>query len=119
MSDRAKRVPKARDTYVSLHGLGVKRFVAMPVRGALGHKIDLRQGFQTDKVQKEDIEALFPGHAELFDPVVALVLGVCEIIYPKVISIFISSISWNLVKLAFTLKSSEIELFNVISSMVK
>ena len=25
MSDRAKRVPKARDTYVSLHGLGVKR----------------------------------------------------------------------------------------------
>ena len=51
MSDCAKRVPKARDTYVSLHGLGVKRFVAMPVRGALGHKIDLRQGFQRCEIK--------------------------------------------------------------------
>lgn len=28
-----------------------------------------------DKVQKDDIEDLFPRHAQLFDPVVALVLG--------------------------------------------
>ena len=49
-----------------------RRTIATPVRFFL---CDESNAIPADKVQKEDIEALFPKHAELFDSVVALVLG--------------------------------------------
>jgi len=49
-----------------------RRTIAAPVRTYL---CDESNAIPADKVQKDNIEALFPGHAELFDPVVAQVLG--------------------------------------------